>query len=76
MLVICLKQGANDPHMDQLMPLPTYHLLLHKNAEWLAFMVPAYLGCPGKEAIKQVTTKITQVSDSQHEDCRVPFLRN
>jgi len=27
-VVICLKQGANDLHMVQLMPLSTYHLLL------------------------------------------------
>jgi len=27
-VVICLEQGANDLHMDQLMPLPLHHLLL------------------------------------------------
>jgi len=28
-MVICLKQGANDLHMVQLMPLPVQHVLLH-----------------------------------------------
>jgi len=28
-MVICLEQGANYLHMVQLMPLPSYHLLLH-----------------------------------------------
>jgi len=28
-LVICLKRGANDLHVVQLMPLPPHHLLLH-----------------------------------------------
>jgi len=27
-MVICLKCGANDLHMVQLMPLPPHHLLL------------------------------------------------
>jgi len=27
-MVICLLQGANDLHMDQLTPLPSHHLLL------------------------------------------------
>jgi len=27
-MVICMKRGANDMHMVQLMPLPPRHLLL------------------------------------------------
>jgi len=42
-MVICLVQGANDLHMVQLMLLPPHHLLV---------LVPAYPGCPGKEAVK------------------------
>ena len=50
-MVICLQWGANDLHMVQLMPLPPHHLSLHKNLEWFtSFLVPAYPGCPGKEA--------------------------
>jgi len=33
-MVICLKQGANDLHMVQLMPLPPHHLLLHGLPFW------------------------------------------
>jgi len=36
-------------HMVQLMPLPPYHL--HNGS---AFLVPAYSGCPEKEAIQWV----------------------
>jgi len=32
--VICLKQGAKNLHMVQLMPLPPHHVLLHYNPEW------------------------------------------
>jgi len=28
-MVICLQRGANHLHMEQLMPLPHHHLLLH-----------------------------------------------
>jgi len=30
------------------------HLLLHLNLDWFCFLVPAYPGCPGKEAVKRV----------------------
>jgi len=41
-VVVCLKRGANDLHMVQLMPLPPRHLLLKYNPEWFTFLVPAY----------------------------------
>jgi len=53
-MVMLLKRGANDLHMVKLMPLPPYHLLLHWNPEWFAFVVLAYPGCPGKKAVKQM----------------------
>jgi len=28
-MVVCLERGANDLRMDQLIPLPSRHLLLH-----------------------------------------------
>jgi len=37
-----------------IMPLPHHHLELHQNPDWLTFLVPAYLGCQGKEAVKWV----------------------
>jgi len=33
-MVICLKRGANDLCMVQLMPLPPHHFLIHKNPDW------------------------------------------
>jgi len=46
-MVICLKRGVNDLHMVQLMPPPSYHLLLHYNPEWFTLLVLVYQGCPG-----------------------------
>jgi len=51
-MVICLEQGANDLDRDQLMPLPTHHLLLQYYPERFTFLVLAYQGCPGKKAVK------------------------
>ena len=53
-MVICLERGANDLHMVQLMPLPPHHLFLQQNPEWFILLVPAYPGCPGKKAVKQL----------------------
>jgi len=33
-LVTCLKQGTNDVHIVQLIPLPPHRLLLHWNPDW------------------------------------------
>jgi len=55
-MVICLEQDADNLHMVQMMPLPLYHLfLLLKIHIGLTYLVPAYTGCPGKEAIKRVS---------------------
>jgi len=54
-MVICLKQSANDLHMVHLMPLPPITLCFVKIQKGLTFLVPAYPGCPGKEATKQVS---------------------
>jgi len=54
-MAICLECGVDDFHLVQLMTLPPHYLLLHKNPEWLTFLVPAYTGCPGKEAVKRVS---------------------
>ena len=50
-MVICQEQGANDLHVVQLMLLPPYRLLPIKIQIVLTFLVPAYPGCSGKEAI-------------------------
>jgi len=52
-VVICLERGANDLRMVQLMPLPPHHLFI-KIHTGLTFLVPAYPGCPGKEAVERV----------------------
>jgi len=49
-----LERGANDSIMVQLMPVPPHHLLFIKIQIGLIFLVLAYPGCPGKEAIKRV----------------------
>ena len=51
---VCLERSANDLHMVQLMPLPPRHLLLQQNPEWFILLVPAYIGCPGKKAVKRL----------------------
>ena len=51
-MVICLEKDANGLHMFQLMPLPPHHLdCFIKFLTGLTFLVPAYQGCPGKEAV-------------------------
>jgi len=50
-VVICLEQGA-DLHVAQQMPLPLTVSCSSKIQIGFTFLVPAYPGCPGKEAIK------------------------
>jgi len=50
-VVICLERGA-DLHMAKLMPLPLTVSCSSKIQIGFTFLVPAYPGCPGKEAVK------------------------
>jgi len=50
-VVICLERGA-DLHIAQLMPLPLSVSCSSKIQIGFTFLVPAYPGCPGKEAVK------------------------
>jgi len=52
-MVICLERGA-DLHMAQLMPLPLTVSCFSEIQIAFTFLVPAYLGCPGKRAVKRV----------------------
>ena len=52
-MVICLERGA-DLHMAQLVPLPLTVSCSTKIQIGFAFLVPAYLGNPGKKAAKWV----------------------
>jgi len=47
----CLERGA-DLHMAQLMPLPLTVSCSSKIQIGFTFLVLAYPGCPGKEAVK------------------------
>jgi len=49
-VVICLERGA-DLHMAQLMPLPLTVSCFIKIQIGFTFLVPAYLGSPGKGAL-------------------------
>ena len=50
-MVICLERDA-DLHIAQLMPLPLTVSCSSKIQIVFTFLVPAYPGCPGKEAVK------------------------
>ena len=52
-VVICLERGA-DLHIAQLMPLPLTVSCFSKIQIGFTFLVPAYLGSPGKKAVKRV----------------------
>jgi len=54
-MVICLEQGATDFHMIQLLPLLPHHSLLHKNPDWFNLSGAGLPGCPGKQAVKQMS---------------------
>jgi len=65
-VVICLERGAY-LHMAQLMPLPLTVSCFSKIQIGFTFLVPAYLGCPGKEAVKQCSSSSsnTELADSR-----------
>jgi len=50
-MVICLERGA-DMRMAQLIPLPLTVSCSSKIQIGFTILVPAYPGCPGKEAVK------------------------
>ena len=52
-MVVCLERGA-DLHMAQLMPLPLTVSCSSKIQIGFTFLVLAYLGSPGKMAVKRV----------------------
>jgi len=47
------KLFAYGPADATAVPKP-HHLLPHLNPDWFTFLVPAYRGCPGKEAVKRM----------------------
>ena len=59
-VVICLERGA-DLHIAQLMPLPLTVSCSSKIQIGFIFLVPAYLGSPGKRAVKRVCVCVCTV---------------
>ena len=59
-MVICLDRGA-DLHMAQLMPLPLTVFCSIKIQIGFTFLVPAYPGCPGKEAVKWLCSVVVSL---------------
>jgi len=46
-----MERGVNALHMVQLMPLPAIISCFRKTQNVSAFLVKAYLGCPGKRLL-------------------------
>jgi len=57
-MVVCLEWGTDDLHMVQLMQLPPIISCFIRIQNCLTFLVPAYPGCPGKEAVEHYTLKL------------------
>jgi len=53
-MVMCLELGVSDLRMVQLMPLSPVISCFIKIQNGSVFLIPAYPGCPGKEAIKRM----------------------
>ena len=60
-VVICLERGA-DLRMAQVMQLPLTVSCSSKIQIGFTFLVPAYPGCPGKEAVKRLLLLLLWVS--------------
>jgi len=52
-VVICLERGAH-LHMAELLQLPLTVSCCNTIKIGFTFLVPAYPGCPGKEAVKRL----------------------
>jgi len=57
-MVMCLERGADCLHMVQLMSLhpktPIISFLVYIQTGFQTFLMPAYPGCPGKQAVRRV----------------------
>jgi len=70
-MIICLEQGANNLHLVQLMPLSSIISCFTRiqKPEWFTFLVLAYPGCPGKEAIKWMFLSLLLLSGMTWVSC-------
>ena len=57
-MVVCLEQGANDLHYGPADATATPSSLASAKSR----MVPAYPGCPGKKAVKQLCMCVSVVT--------------
>jgi len=62
-VVICLERGA-DLRVAQLMPLPLTVSRFSKIQIGFTFLIPAYVGSPGKRAIKLVCVCVLLILSS------------
>jgi len=77
-VVICLERGA-DLHIAQLMPLPLTVSCFSKIQIGFTFLVPAYLGSPGKKAVKRVCVCVCVCVCHMagiHSDCSTREISN
>jgi len=68
-VVICQEHGANCLHMVQMMPLPSQNPVMSCliKVQTGFTLVPAYPGCPGKEAaIKRVYSSSSTATGKRH----------
>jgi len=56
-------------HMAQLMPLPLTVSCSSKIQIGFTFLVPAYPGCPGKEAVKCAHETQQSITNRGHVSC-------
>ena len=72
-MVICLKRGA-DLHMAQLMPLPLTVSCFSKIQIGFTFLVPAYPGYPGKEAVKWLLLLFIAIAQSSFGSIAIRYV--
>jgi len=71
-VVVCLERGA-DLHMAQLMPLPLTVSCSSKIQIGFTFLLPAYPGCPGKEAVKWLCSCSSYAANTHTHPFNGPF---
>ena len=73
-MIICLERGP-DLHMSQLMPLPLTVSCSSKIQIGFTFLVPAYPGCRGKEAVKWLLLLLLAGREFLHSEGMDPITR-
>ena len=71
-MVVCLERGA-DLHMAQLMPLALTVSCSSKIQIGFTFLLPAYPGCPGKEAVKWLCCSKDFLCRPLQQNCEMSY---